>query len=215
MASSAVAYKWRSAVMIAVMQNDVNQFHELMKSKQSLNFCFTGHKRAFYNATTPLFLAIIMDNPKFARDLLCAGADVHFADETGRTPLMRTVQYNNVPMFRLLVSYGASVHAVPGFHSQMMDLYAAADHKLEAAVLDNGVKIPQYSHTLKNGSPIGAAIYYEKDDIVKHILEHCSDMLSNRLPLGLLFNWALAAHSPRSAIILLQHGYRQLGGKRV
>ena len=119
--------------MTAVQQNDVNLFQEFMKSscKQSINFCFTDYSW-FPLPTTPLCEAVVMNHYSFARELLCAGADVNFADETGRTPLMKAVQCNNVDMFRLFVSHGASAHATPGYHDKITALYAAADHKFEA-----------------------------------------------------------------------------------
>ena len=111
-----------------------------------------------------------------------AGADVNFTDISGDSPLRIAVQNNNINMFRLLVSHGANVHATPGYHSKIMDLYAA-DRKLEASVLDL-----VYENTMKYGSPIGAAIYYDTDDMVKHILDHCEALRNRFLPLGLLFS---------------------------
>ena len=136
-----------------------------------------------------------------------AEVDVNFTDDFDQSPLMRAVELNNINAFKLLVSHGANVHADPEYHSEITELYAAADHKLEALVLDQGIQSRQvYRNTLMFGSPIGAAIYFDNDDIVQHIMEHC-DALRNRLPLGLLFHWAIATHSQRSAIMLLRHGY--------
>ena len=136
-----------------------------------------------------------------------AEVDVNFINYWGWSPLMKAVESNNINVFRLLVSHGANMHADPGYHSEITELYATADHKLEALVLDQGAQSAhKYASTLLLGSPIGAAIYLDNAVIVKHILEHCDAPL-NRLPLGLLFHWAIATHSQRSAIMLLRHGY--------
>ena len=116
-----------------------------------------------------------------------AEVDVNFTDDWGWSPLMAAVESNNINAFRLLVSHGANVHADPEYHNEIVELYAAADHKLEALVLDQGAQsIQEYSWTLMLGSPIGAAIYFDNDVIVKHILEHC-EALRNRLPLVYFF----------------------------
>ena len=195
-------HTWRRRIVCAVVLKDFELFNRLMKDtrKYSLDF------RIGQKGDTPLCGAVLMNNYKFAHHILRAGADVNFLDGTGRSPLMKAIERSDVSMFRLLVFYGASMHATPGYHSQVMDIYTAADHKLEAAVLDNGQEIQGYQDTLTKGSPVGAAIYYRNNCILKHILEQ-SEAVRNRLPLGLLFNWAIASYSWTSAIILIQHGY--------
>ena len=140
------------------------------------------------------------------------GVDVNFTDVSGFSPLLIAVQNKKVNIIRLLFSHGGNFHATPGYHSKIMDLYAAV-HKLEASLLGYPYEDFDYGYkhtlvTLLYGSGIEAAIHDDHCDIVKHILEHCEALPNRFLPLGLLFNFAMVSCSPGIAILLLlQHGY--------
>ena len=94
-------------VFRAVRKNSSAFLDKLLKYEdmQSLDYC--GE-----NGFSPLSYAVFKCRYQMAEQLLCAGADVNFVDNNGRTPLMEAARDGYLEICRLLIHHGANPNAI-------------------------------------------------------------------------------------------------------
>ena len=192
-------------VFRAVRKNSSVFLDELLKYKDMQSLDYFGE-----NGYSPLSYAVFKCRYQMTEQLLCAGADVNFVDNNGRTPLMEAARDGYLGICRLLIHHGANINAKgTSYHRTALENAVGLDrYEIASFLLDNGAKPYNPSRTFVY-SPLALASYCESDNILKLLLNHCSKT-NQILPLAHMFNRSLKHFSDNHAILVLKYGYYPL-----
>ena len=198
----------QTEVFQAVKEDDSTSLDKLLKSKdlETLDFA---------HGCSPLTYAVEIRHYQIAKQLLCAGANVDFMDNYGRTPLTVAVRSGNLDMCHLFISYHVNVNAIGTAHRTTALGVAALWDRCEIAslLLDNGAIPCDPTLDLTQVDPMGAfsnspiACACESSvNVLKLLLNHCKKTNQN-LPLEVMFNLSMKARHGSGAILMLKEGY--------
>lgn len=113
-------YDENTALHEAVRIGDINICNLIIKSGACLDYVNDMW-------LTPLHIAVQVQNFDICKLLLTKGVEtLEFPDESGKTPLCSAVINGNIPIYKLLVLYGANID---GYTASTLDLAYSYDHE--------------------------------------------------------------------------------------
>ena len=207
--------------MDAVHSGNTDLLEELLKNIDNQNldfhvFNYFGNHIGIWSES-PLTGAIRGENYDMVEQLLCAGADVNFQEESGFTPLMEACWLKNFDICQLLLKHGANVHLISTFgSSDSTALFWAGcfgDLEIVKLLLEHGAHIFDPSLQVEEAiarSPIATPVLYDHPQIANFFLEQYKTEEEPYLfcvCLLILFDVALGLGSEKCAIAVLKEGY--------
>lgn len=154
--------------------------------------------------TTPLKLAVLLDNQRIANMLISAGAKVNEGGVHGSTPLHEAVRDSRLDLIRLLIENGATVDVRDRDGASPFDLAVwSGSVDSVALLLAHGAKLneiePQTCAT-----PINEAAFVGQTNVVRYLLQFHPDLTTpDKRGYRPLEN-AIRSGKEESAVLLLE-----------
>lgn len=141
-----------------------------------------------YDGITPLYKAIINDNPEAARKLVDLGADINHECINGYTPLIFAIMYKRIDIIKMLLYKKVDVnHITIKNISPLLQAVKIGDMEIVKLLIDNGANVNKrfFNHEanecmsilemIENNKLTGVflpSFYKNKDMITRHLRQN-------------------------------------------
>jgi ankyrin len=183
-----------SEMICAVFGNNVPEVSRLLRSGADVNA-----KDTTSDSKTPLHRACYYGHVRIVKELMDHGADIDAEEINGRTPLHSACRRGHLPIVIELLTVGAGIDAQDNHgHTPLHDASMGGHLLVIKALVSGGADILAANN--EGRLPIHHAVFIQKSEVAKYLLQHFYATRTRRLPLHELLRDLTWIRDPNSRV---------------